>query len=696
MYVSTVTGEELTFLQNNVSALKEFLETFAQEKNISVSDRVGQNLSMRHGLRPDSLSGGDVGQMQQQLQKTSQAEAQLQEKSSLINLQQLIARILETLCLWKILVDHDISIILSSAAKEIQSQLLTMSFRDFVISGKEMANNLVSALINHYLADNATTDAISNRLRVACPSIYKTEHAVSAKTIEILLTARKCQNVQEREKLLRDALQLAKQIPLQLNVPIICSYFQAVHCYSAIVDLCLTAAAQKDPQGIALQYYRTGEPHEDQQGFQAYMDRTEFYKVIMHSLDQLTNTSMSHPHSPSIPKTPGPPEPLDPSMMSPSEAANYWEKTFNLILKSDDELMHVALYKWLLDKRLTDKLLEVRSASLESYLKRSSTNNPESTESLDLLWKFYEKSGNYSAAAHVLVKLAERQGNDVNLQRRIEYLSRASMCIKSSEVRISLSSEGEFLQELEEKLEVARIQLLVLDALNSLPQTQPIWDAITKLNSDLLDISELYQKFAEAFNLHECKLAIVHCANHYDPPLIESLWKNILDKEFAALHGSSSDNIVATICNKMKALGTKYFSSQKYFPLAFLIKYLEQESAKRALNYSWVFKLMHAIGAPYSQMLNIYSKLYKRKDPFWPANRKPLHLLHVLCIFLGAYADSLQTASSTERRQVKTLCIDYIASFMVDLQALGPASNAEVADLMDSFSAVQAKLERIS
>ena len=33
---------------------------------------------------------------------------------------------------------------------------------------------------------------------------------------------------------------------------------------------------------------------------------------------------------------------------------------FNLSLKSDDEMFHVALYDWLISRNLTEKLLEVR------------------------------------------------------------------------------------------------------------------------------------------------------------------------------------------------------------------------------------------------------------------------------------------------------------------------------------------------
>lgn len=48
---------------------------------------------------------------------------------------------------------------------------------------------------------------------------------------------------------------------------------------------------------------------------------------------------------------------------------------------------------------------------------------------------------------------------DVNLQQRIEYLSRSIMCAKSSSTRTSSAVEGEFLHELEEKMEVELTEL---------------------------------------------------------------------------------------------------------------------------------------------------------------------------------------------------------------------------------------------
>jgi len=46
---------------------------------------------------------------------------------------------------------------------------------------------------------------------------------------------------------------------------------------------------------------------------------------------------------------------------------------------------------------------------------------------------------------------------------------------------------------------------------------------------------QLYSEFADEFDLSECKLAIIHCADHHDPALVETLWKEIIDKRMSIL-----------------------------------------------------------------------------------------------------------------------------------------------------------------
>ena len=94
------------------------------------------------------------------------------------------------------------------------------------------------------------------------------------------------------------------------------------------------------------------------------------------------------------------------------------------------------------------------------------------------------------------------------MSQRIEYLSRAAMCAKSSTsggggggggAASGGGREGELLHELEEKLEVARLQLQLLDAVSKQTGalTSPaagvevFMDAAARLNSTLFDITEV-------------------------------------------------------------------------------------------------------------------------------------------------------------------------------------------------------------
>ena len=81
---------------------------------------------------------------------------------------------------------------------------------------------------------------------------------------------------------------------------------------------------------------------------------------------------------------------------------------------------------------------------------------------------------------------------EVTLEFRLEYLSRAIMSAKSCNLRTAASGEGEFLHELEEKLEVARIQMQVYEALmriNAATPSRHLDQALAELNSRLMDIT---------------------------------------------------------------------------------------------------------------------------------------------------------------------------------------------------------------
>ena len=171
-----------------------------------------------------------------------------------------------------------------------------------------------------------------------------------------------------------------------------------------------------------------------------------------------------------------------------SDASDEMNKLIQMALQSQDELLHVAVFDWMVSKHLTSELITVQQPSLETYLVRTCEQSPDLC---DLLWKYYEKSMNHAAAAKVLHKLALRPGTSVTLPQRIEYLARAVMCMRSDQVGCA-PQLGVFLRELEDMIDVARIQQQVLEAVIKLKgRHRMAEDAILRLNSSLLEITQV-------------------------------------------------------------------------------------------------------------------------------------------------------------------------------------------------------------
>ena len=89
------------------------------------------------------------------------------------------------------------------------------------------------------------------------------------------------------------------------------------------MDLCLTAANKRDPQGLALHHFKHGRPPTDTQAAYYYEARRDCYKCITESLDYLLSTSQAHPQAPSVPKAPGPPPPPAADRLTGDDADRY-------------------------------------------------------------------------------------------------------------------------------------------------------------------------------------------------------------------------------------------------------------------------------------------------------------------------------------------------------------------------------------
>ncbi|KAJ8580471.1 nucleoporin-domain-containing protein, partial [Rhizopogon salebrosus TDB-379] len=157
---------------------------------------------------------------------------------------------------------------------------------------------------------------------------------------------------------------------------------------------------------------------------------------------------------------------------------------------------------------------------------------------------------------------------DLPLDKRLEYLTLAVANAKSHPVTIGGKHETaiSFLTDLEEKLDVAQVQLEVYHAL--LPHLNDPGEAgqkIRHLNKTLLTMSELYQVYAEQFDLPVMKLLILHVSEHHDEHVVRPIWDRIFDDaiEKGADAQTNADHIIATVV----PLGKRFYPSESAFPL---------------------------------------------------------------------------------------------------------------------------------
>uniref|UniRef100_A0A8B9BMU9 Nuclear pore complex protein Nup155 n=1 Tax=Anser brachyrhynchus TaxID=132585 RepID=A0A8B9BMU9_9AVES len=627
---SSVPSHVLECVLQELKGLQEFLDRNSQFATVGALGNPSTPANLQQRLLGFMRpDGGSSQQVQQELQRKYHAEAQLTEKTSLQGIQQLVRKTCQALALWKLLCEHQFNVVVGELQK---------------------AN-------------------------------------------ELLQRSRQAQNKLEKEKMLRESLKEYQKISNQVDLANVCAQYRQVRFYEGVVELSLTAAEKKDPQGLGLHFYKNGEPEEDVVGLQAFQERLNSYKCITDTLQELVNQSKAAPQSPSVPKKPGPPVlSSDPNMLSNEEAGHHFEQMLKLAQRSTDELFSIALYNWLIQVDLADKLLQVTAPFLEPYLVRMTKIDQNKVRYMDLLWRYFEKNRNFSNAARVLAKLADLHSTEISLQQRLEYIARAILSAKSSTTVSSIAADGEFLHELEEKMEVARIQLQIQETLQrQYSHHSSVQDAVSQLDAELMDITKLYGEFADPFKLSECKLAIIHCAGHSDPILVQTLWQEIIEKELSDSVSLSPADRMQALSLKMVLLGKIYAGTPRYFPLDFLVQFLEQQVCALNWDVGFVTYTMQEIGVPLPRLLEVYDQLFKARDPYWNRMKKPLHLLECIHVLLSGYVQD--PSRVLLRRRFTNVCLDAVSCYLVELQSMSPTLTVQTT--IGNFKSLQAKLERL-
>ncbi|XP_066259213.1 nuclear pore complex protein Nup155 [Euwallacea similis] len=675
---NTISSEDCIQIQCNLNALHNFLKMNTQLSSYNVPSQRCTPLNttpINHSLVSPPVQN-----------------AQLEERQSLDALKTFVCHCCQIMGLWRILCDHQFHDLVGSLPENQQQILQGTTFKELFLYRQDICTILINTLVKSYLGDNASVDSISNKLMEVCPHLYKPEDAAFSKANELLKSTRVVQNSDEREGMLVSALQLCKNIAPNVNLPEVCKQFTSLKAYKAVIELCAHCAKKVDPEKIAESYFNSEVNQGDQDGLNMYQRRMEIYREIIAMLETIYNEQ----------------EPVAPARREPdfndekSMILDGFESTklnstihqvIDEILYCEDELMHVALYEWMASREMTSDLIKISKPSLEHYLKRCSVQNPDNMMVMDLLWKFYESHNNHAAAAKILNNLACRNGSRITLKERLTYLARAIMCMRSDRSGYA-PFLGVFLRDLEDKMEVARVQELIVEEITNLRDQIPNADeAIMALNSGLYEISQLYENFAEPFNLLECQLAIIDCAGYADEGnnLAKSIWQQILANEIRK-SGGSGNNRISQVLSKVKHLARQYVNSTNCFPLGYIVGELEMVNAKLRGDKHLVPTTLLAVNVEFEKLIEVYNHLLTLSInlDFWQCEEHEFHLYEAMAALIMCFVNNSDSYTSIMKRKLTAICQDSVAALLSNLYS---KTNSD--ELVNELRNIQARLARI-
>lgn len=487
----------------------------------------------------------------------------------------------------------------------------TQTFEDLITSqnGMTISRALVNVVIDQQIGQQISVDTISEVLQQRCGSFCSTDDVMLYKAKESIRKAAETRNPTERQNCLAEALRLftkgARILEFEKLREII-GDFQQLDFAKGAISLPLACAQAQDPDNVGLEYWYQNPPAAVQDPRKALTDcRLQNYDLVLDSL------AVFDKKADAVKETP-------PDGMNEGESVI--AHAYDLAFSSEDEMFHSTLYDWIIESGGADWLLEQRPKYLEAHLRR----DPPTVDKYQLLWQFYVKNGEPLRAAEVLGALAESAEFQLPLEKRVEYLTLAVANAKSHPISAGGRHETAiaFLTDLEEKLEVAQVQLEVLTTLAPHMEDSPeVRDHIVKLSERLFTMTEIYQDYAVQFDKPQLKLLCLHISEHRDDGLVQPIWNQILEETLAM---SQDVNVQRdTLFKLVTRLGQRFYPSESAFPIRYVSQLVVGFALANKANVEsgWVSNLFEQCNVPHVEIWEVLHTMYESQVP--PFNEQP-------------------------------------------------------------------------
>ena len=298
-------------------------------------------------------------------------------------------------------------------------------------------------------------------------------------------------------------------------------------------------------------------------------------------------------------------------------------EAYTIIDTSDDEVFQTDLYDWYLSQGRADRLLDIHSPYIVTYLQRKSSDD---IAHADLLWKYHNKHSRFHDAAAVQLALA-KSAFKLSLDHRIEYLGRAKANASTSTPGLARSTRQALLREISDLLDVATIQSDLLLRLKEdariAPARKP--DVIAQLNGPILSLTELYNNYADQAGYFDLCLLIYQAADHRNPADIRATWQNLLDRTHEESIERNRTPYEAVV-EHVRTLGHRLQLSESMFPIPDLLPMLKRyafEFQNGVGPPTWVVDTLVDLNVPFSVLLETLENMfYADEAPFSGRNRR--------------------------------------------------------------------------
>ncbi|KAL8896085.1 MAG: hypothetical protein Q9192_003271 [Flavoplaca navasiana] len=589
---SSVSMVKLKEISQDLTKLKEFLNV---------------NRSFIEGLAgPEAL--GNV--------KTKQDEVCLQaEHRALHALVVLIDNIIEGLAFVLVLYDEKIEETVLSLANEVRQQVRNLSYEDLCTTalGKQLAKDLVKAIVNRNILSGSNVETVAEALRRRCGSFCSADDVVIFKAQEYVKRGSEAgADSDVCRDYLNESLRLFKQVTGSLSMEQlhwITENYVSLQFYAGSVQLCLNKARESDRGGRALTWIQEGRPSGDKR-IEAFESRRRCYDLVHQVISSLERSRMESP---------------DMVEGHLTLAGRRREEAADEIDTSNDEVFQTDLYDWYLQENRSDRLLEVESPYVITYLERRSSDG---IAHADLLWKYHLQHERYQDAAMVQLALAKSQFV-LSLDQRINYLGNAKTNASTTRPGIVRSTRTEVLREVSDLLDVANIQSDLLQRLKG--ETRITADrrpqVIEELNGPILPLTVLFNTYCEPAFYFDLCILIYEAADHRVASDIKATWQNLLESAHTQAElADDGPQPYEMVAETVRTLGNRLGLSETMFPVADLLPMLKRYAFNFQHNVgpaTWVVDIFTDLQVPYEAIYAVLENMfYNDEAPFQGRNRR--------------------------------------------------------------------------